>query len=333
MKRLIYLLTLTLVLVACGTRSGYFKIEGHLLNLNQGEFYVYSTDGLINGIDTIKVEGGHFSYETPCQRQGILMLVFPNFSEQPIFAQPGKTAKIKGTASHLKEIEITGTDDNKLMTSFRMQAVKLSPPDLPGLAEKFIKENAQSPVALYLLSKFFVTDPTASADKANLLAAIVRKEQPQNGQTARLLQAAKLLKTAAPGSSMPAFSATSTSGSNVSAANLKGKIAVVYTWATWSSDSRSMMDQLSSLQKAHPAQLALLGICLDASKQNCLQAMQQDSIRTATLCDQKLFESPYLSKFGLSGIGDNVVYNAQGKVIAHGLNAMELQNKLKSLMK
>ena len=82
MKRLIYLLTLTLVLVACGTRSGYFKIEGHLLNLNQGEFYVYSTDGLINGIDTIKVEGGHFSYETPCQRQGILMLVFPNFSEQ-----------------------------------------------------------------------------------------------------------------------------------------------------------------------------------------------------------------------------------------------------------
>ena len=66
MKRLIYIFTLTLVLVSCGSRSGYFSFEGRLLNLNQGEFYVYSTDGVFEGVDTIKVEGGRTSQNSPC---------------------------------------------------------------------------------------------------------------------------------------------------------------------------------------------------------------------------------------------------------------------------
>lgn len=63
MKKLTYLLLLTLVLVSCGTSSDRFKIEGRFLNLNQGEFYVYSNDGGISGVDTIKVNGGRFTYE------------------------------------------------------------------------------------------------------------------------------------------------------------------------------------------------------------------------------------------------------------------------------
>lgn len=69
MKRLIFFLTLTLVLVSCDNKSGYFKIDGRFLNLNQGEFYVYSPDGIITGLDTIKVEGGRFTYETPCSNE------------------------------------------------------------------------------------------------------------------------------------------------------------------------------------------------------------------------------------------------------------------------
>ena len=65
MKKLCILIVLTLVLAACGTDKHHFEIDGRLTNLNQGEFYVYSPDGLITGLDTIKVEGGRFSYELP----------------------------------------------------------------------------------------------------------------------------------------------------------------------------------------------------------------------------------------------------------------------------
>ena len=45
MRLFAYIATLTLIMVSCGTDSKHFKLEGRLLNLNQGEFYVYSPDG------------------------------------------------------------------------------------------------------------------------------------------------------------------------------------------------------------------------------------------------------------------------------------------------
>ena len=129
MRHTLYLLILTLVLVSCGTDSHHFKIDGRLLHLNQGEFYVYSPDGGSRKMDTIRVEAGRFSYETQCDREMTLMIVFPNFTEQPVFAQPGKTADVKGDASHLKELQVKGTKANELMTGFRQQVAAASPPE------------------------------------------------------------------------------------------------------------------------------------------------------------------------------------------------------------
>ena len=112
MKHPYYTLLLSLValLASCGTDSRHFKIDGHLLNLNQGEFYVYSPDGSVtHGMDTIKVQAGRFSYSVECDRPMTLMIVFPNFTEQPVFAEPGKSVDIRGNASHLKEMTVKGT--------------------------------------------------------------------------------------------------------------------------------------------------------------------------------------------------------------------------------
>ena len=40
MKHIAYLILLTLVCVSCGTDSHHFKLDGQLLHMNQGEFYV-----------------------------------------------------------------------------------------------------------------------------------------------------------------------------------------------------------------------------------------------------------------------------------------------------
>ena len=59
MKKYCLLFILTLVLASCGTDSHHFKIDGHFLNLNQGEFYVYSPDGDINiSIKTLVYQTG-----------------------------------------------------------------------------------------------------------------------------------------------------------------------------------------------------------------------------------------------------------------------------------
>ncbi len=106
------------------------KLKANFFNMNQGEFYVYSPDGGFQGVDTIRVEGGRFSFEKPCKDNFTIMIVFPNFSEQPIFAESGKSVDIKADASHLKEMEVKGTKANELMTKFRLSILKDTPP--PG---------------------------------------------------------------------------------------------------------------------------------------------------------------------------------------------------------
>ena len=332
MKRLIYIFTLTLILVSCGSRSGYFSFEGRLLNLNQGEFYVYSTDGVFDGVDTIKVEGGRFTFETPCRENGTLVIIFPNFSEQPVFAEPGKSVTIKGDASHLKEIEIEGTDENKLMNGFRQQIAKASPPEVTKYAAQFIKNNPQSLASVYVLSKYFITAPDADMEQAARLAQAIRKAQPKNGNVARILRYLGAKKRCAIGGRIPTFSTKDIYGNNVSDADLRGKVSVVYTWADWNYDSRNMRDRLFKLQEEYGNKLAVLGISLDASKQRCKQMLRNDSTAAMTVCDQNMFDSPLLEQFSFGAISENVLFNAQGRVLERNLKADEIESKLKVLL-
>ena len=332
MKRLTYILTLTLVLVACGSRSGYFSSEGRLLNLNQGEFYVYSTDGVFDGVDTIKVEGGRFAYETPCKEEGTLVIVFPNFSEQPVFAEPGKSVTVKGSASHLKEIEIEGTDANKLMNGFRKQIAQASPPEELKFAEQFIRNNPGSIVSVYLLRKYFVLSEKTDLDKAEKLINIVYKAQPKNGSVARMARYVKTAKRGVTGARMPVFKTTDINGMSVTDAVLRGKVAVVYTWSNWNYESRNMRDRLNRLKEEYGDRLALLGISLDASREACRRSLQNDSTSAVTVCDQMMFDSQMLETFGFGSVSENILFNARGRIIERNVALNDIESKLETLL-
>ena len=183
------LLLLTLLLSSCGVNGSHFKIEGHLLNINQSEFYVYAENGSVDGLDTIHVEGGRFAYEVPCKHSTILYLVFPNYSVVPIFAQPGKSVSIKGDASHLKEIEIKGTDDNELYTKFREQVSKASPPEAKRAAEVFIGDHPESVVGLWLIKKYFISDALPDYQTALRLAKKMQSKQTDQADLSRMILA------------------------------------------------------------------------------------------------------------------------------------------------
>lgn len=332
MKRLIYIFTLTLVLVSCGSRSGYFSFEGRLLNLNQGEFYVYSPDGVFDGVDTIKVEGGRFTFETPCKENGTIVIIFPNFSEQPVFAEPGKSATIKGDASHLKEIEVDGTKEDKLMNGFRQQIAQASPPEVKNYAAQFIKNNPKSLASVYVLRKYFVNTTDADPKKIEQLANILYKEQPKNGNIARILRYAKAAGQCTAGAKMPVFRTKDIYDKPVSDAELRGKVAVVYTWAEWNNRSVNMRYKLNQLKNEYGNRLAIMGINIDASKHKCRQTMRNDSTGVITVCDQMMFDSQLLETFSLNSVSENILFNAQGRVLERNLETNDLEARLKVLL-
>ena len=196
------LLLLTLVLSACGPDSKHFKLEGRFLHLNQGEFYVYSTDGGIAGIDTIKVQGGRFAYEIPCDQPTTLVLVFPNFSQQPVFAAPGVGLDIKGDASHLKALKVTGSKDNELMNSFRDRIANASQSEIKTAARQFIGDHPASPVSTYLLRTYFIDCAYPDYKAANTLLQTLCKAQPKNNELALLASQVNTLSATSAGATL-----------------------------------------------------------------------------------------------------------------------------------
>lgn len=327
MKKIVYSILLTLVVVSCSTDRNHFKIEGQLLHINQGELYIYSNDGAINGIDTIKIEGGKLAYEIACQHPSTLMLVFPNFSEQPIFAEPGGSVELKADASHLKELEVTGTEENELMNQFRKQIVDASPPETAKFASQFIKDHPESAVGIYLVRKYFIASPHPDYKQAFKLIKTMQKAQPRNGILARLALQLKSLSTVVTGTQLPAFTAYDIKGNRLTKATLDAPIAVISVWASWNFDSQNFQRSLKPLIKKSHGRLKVLSICVDPSKKDCLEALKRDSLSWPTICDGQMLETPLLKTLGLYSVPDNILLQ-NGKIIARDLNAIELQTRL-----
>lgn len=300
---------LTLLLASCGTDSHHFKIDGHLLNLNQGEFYVYSPDGSVtHGMDTIKVQAGRFSYLVECDRPMTLMIVFPNFTEQPVFAEPGKSVDIKGNASHLKELTVKGTKANKLMNAFREQILSASPAEIKKHAIQMAEDNPESAVAVYLVRRYLVAvDRPDYTTAARLLKLIVEK-QPDNQFAARLLASCNG-KTTINNGALPRFSANDINGKVVNNAMLASVPNVVfYVWATWNYSSTSQLSQLADKERQSDGKLKVVSICLNPDKSSCQRTLKQygaDNI--TTICDGRMVNGDLFNKLGLYNLPDNIL--------------------------
>lgn len=327
-----YLFTCLIFLASCGTDNGRFRLEGRLRNINQGEFYVYSPDGAIEGFDTIKVSEGRFSYETAVNDRATLVVVFPNFSEQPVFAESGTEVTIKGDASHMKEMTIKGTDDNDEMTKLRMNLNRLMPPEIPGAVEAFIREHLESPVSIYLLKRYFVLDRQPDYKKALALTRLMLKQQPESGQLIMLEKQLKDVQTAQD-KRLPKFTATDVKGQKVSEQQLKSQVNVVSLWASWNYQSTDIQRRLQRLKKEHGDKLSVLSICIDGRPSECKRTVERDSLKWPTVCDGRMWQTPLLAKFGFSDVPGNVIYDGKGNVLERNLNPQDLENKLVSLLK
>lgn len=321
------------LLASCGVGGGRFRIEGKFLHINQGEFYAYSPDGGFSGVDTIKVEGGRFTFERPCTDAYTIMIVFPNFSEQPVFAESGKTVTINADASHLKEMKVEGSKTNELMTAFRQSVLGVSPPEEQRKAIQFIKDHPESMVSVYLLRRHLIATAEPRYDEARRLTKAMLKAQPKNGTLVRLDGQLSQLQGAAVGNMLPRFTAYDVEKRLVPWTEITtAPVAVIYTWASFNYDSQDVQRELRRRQKKSGGRLKLMGISLDASPYTCKTTLKRDSITSPCICDGLMLEDKTLQTLALSSLPDNIVLQ-RGKIVARGLKRKELYDKLDQLLK
>ena len=262
----VFTLVAALVCTSCGTDSRHFRIDGRLLHLNQGEFYVYSPDGTINGLDTIKVQAGRFSYEVACDRPMTLMIVFPNFTEQPVFAQPGKSVDLKGDASHLKEMTVKGTKDNELMNKFREMIRNAAPPEMKKCAQLFVQDHPESRVGAYLVDRYFIHDANPDTKTAVRLVDLMIEKQPENGYLKRQKRQLTASFVATKGADIPNVLGTTVAGKTIGRVQVtKAPVTVVCALATWKYESMSQFRRLAAYAASQQGRVAVVGVSIDAS--------------------------------------------------------------------
>ena len=328
----LHLFTFSLFHLSCSSDRQTFLLEGTFKGFNQGELYIYGVDGT-HKLDTIGVVKGAFRYEKSLEEPLTLALVFPNFSELPVFAEPNSEVEIEGDASHLKETKISGTEVNEVMTTFRLKTSQMTPPEIAQAAESFIKENPTSPISLYLLRKYFTQTPKPDYKKAISLITELSKAQPEEPSLKGLAEKMKGLDGLRDGATLPSFTAKDINGKTVKSSDLNAPVNVIYTWAKWNYESVNMQRQLSYFQKQKKDKIKVLGICVDVDFKGCRQTAEKDSVKWSIVNDGKMWESPLVQKLGLLYVPDNIVTDSKGKIITHSLKPFDLQDKLRDLLK
>jgi peroxiredoxin len=328
-----YLLPLIffLLITSCGSDRKTFLLEGTFKGFNQGELYIFGMNGN-HRMDTISVVKGRIHYEITLEDTVTLSLVFPNFSELPIFAEPRAEVEIEADASHLKETRISGTETNEEMTEFRLQTGSMTPSEATKAAETFIKEHPASPVALYLLHKYFTQIPSPDYKKCIELIGELQKAQPEEPSLKGLTEKMKGLGNLKDGAKIPNFTATDINGKTVKSSDLDATVNIIFTWAKWNYESVSMQRQLTYFLDRYKDNLKIVGICVDVDKRGCRKTAEKDSVKWSTICDGKMWESPVLKQLGLSYVPDNIMTDSKGKIIAHTLPIKELQDKARTLL-
>lgn len=328
-------LIIAISLSSCGVDKGEFLLEGEFKNFSQGEVYLYVADGAVHDIDTIAVVGGHFTHRISLDLPTTYVLVFPNFSELPIFAESGTEVTVSGDATHLKEIQVKGTELNKLMTTFRLQTAEQTPPEVRQTATQFIRNHGDTPAALYVLNHYFIqTIPSDYEQAADLIAELL-KTRPNDRHLNELSQQLKGLRHLHEGGTLPHFNAADINGHTVNNSTLNARINVIHTIASWNYDSQSMFRKLQHLQREHgETNLKVLSISVDASLRDCRRNFERgDTLTWSCVCDGRMWEQPLLTQLGLYFMPDNVIFDSRGKILAHAITTNEIDRKIEELLK
>lgn len=308
------------ILAACSGSGDEVSIGGRLLHMNQATFYVYSIDGTIDGIDTITVQGGRFEYDREISHAGTLVIVFPNYSQMPVFVKPGTSVSIKGDAARLREVKVEGDGVNEDFTDFRVEHLNASPDQMKRATADYVNsKDCNSEIALWLIQQHCLAPQGADTKEAVTLLKVLAQRDGDNVKVKRLLNQLLAVGTVNVGDRIEAFTATDIDGNRITEKMLAQGKCVVMTCALWNYDSQSMLRRLATRNDGK-----VIAVCLEVDRQDARELQNRCNAKDVTMvCDSTQWDNPLLRTFGLSTIPDNVVIE-NGRVTKRNVPVSDL---------
>ncbi len=306
------------------------RLEGEFAHLEQGEFFIYSSDEGLERLDTLHIQDGEFSYRLPTLETATLHILYPNQSELVVFGSPGADITIEGDAQNLSEVEVSGDEDNEVYTEFRLGANGKSPEETRSIARDYILEYPTLAMSRYLFVTYFLSGgASVSRKEVTELYDSLSHACPDNLAISRLSSNVRAFGLLNVGNPLPDFSLTLKPGHGgngqeervIKNSDYKGKHLLIIFWASWKGGSKSAIYRARRFRremKAKGKDIELISYSLNTDERALSRIEENDTIDWPSYCDFQCFASPLAQKWGIRELPYILLVTPDGRIAASG---------------
>jgi peroxiredoxin len=146
---------------------------------------------------------------------------------------------------------------------------------------------------------------------------------------AELAQRIKAASITGVGKQAPLFTQTDLNGKPLALASLKGKVVLIDFWASWCHPCRGETPNLKKQYSLYKDKgFEILSVSMDSERKNWVQAIEQDGMPWLHVSDLKGWNNEVGRLYGVRGIPDCFLIDADGKIIGDNMRGESLNNKL-----
>ncbi len=364
MKKVIYLLSLILLVSGCSSEPHYV-VKGKIDGADNITFYLQKREaGMIVNIDSAIAQKGSFTMKGgKVDYPQMVQIIAGDTRMRASFYLENSEIRINGSLDSLMQAKITGSktqdeynsfiNSNKPLTDkysklYEEYQVAGQAGDDARVAE-IEKQADEIQKEMSANQRKFISNNPSSYVSPSLLGSLSYEMEPDEIETIingldsnvaavpeiqRLKERVAAMKVVAVGHKAPDFTMNDVDGNPISLSSKTGpKLLLVDFWAAWCAPCRQENPNVVKVyNEFHKRGFDVLGVSLDQKKEDWIKAIADDKLTWTHVSDLQYWSNSAAKLYAVNAIPANFLLDETGTIIDRNLRGEDLYNKVSEVL-